>query len=94
MDLGGSLQHLGNKTTLVTSVITKIIKDVFMVEKNIDISPYLRSVGLIEHVVLVKTSNPMINAELLLLSDKIEASCKISLSNMWMDSVDLKIKYI
>jgi len=94
MDLGNSMQHLGNKTTLITSVITKIIKDVFTEEKNIDISPYLSSVGLIENVVLVKTSNPMINAELLLLSDKIEISCKKSLINMWMNIEDMKIKYI
>lgn len=94
MDLGDSLQHLGNKTTVITAVVTKIIKDIFFEEKNIDISPYLSSIGLIENTILVKTSNPMMNAELLLLSDKIEASCKKSLIHMGVDVLALKIKYI
>ena len=82
MDLGNSIANLGNKNTLLTSVITKVLQDVFLLEKSIDVSSYINSVQVLEQVVIVKTGNPMINAELFLLSDKIEESCKDSLHNM------------
>lgn len=94
MDLGNSLANFWNKNTVITSVITKIITDVFMQEKNIDISDYLQSVSIMENVILVKTGNPMMNGELLLFADKIQKSCQESLNNMWMDIENMKIKYV
>ncbi len=94
MDLGDSLKNMWNRNTLITSVVTNIIKDVFRKQKNIDISDYLKSVSIVSNVILVKTSNPMMNSELLLLADKIEFSCKTSLDNMGLDIGELKIKYI
>ena len=92
MDLVNSLKNSWNKNTLITSLVTKVIKDVFKREKKINISDYIISVSLLERTLLVKTNNPMINSELLLLGDIIFWECKNILESMWI-SVE-NIKYI
>jgi len=65
MDLGTTLADSGNRNTLITSLISKIVWDIFMEHKNIDITTHIKSISVLENVVLIKTWNPMMNGELL-----------------------------
>lgn len=94
MDLGKSIYNTRHTTTLITSRITKVIIDVFLEKKSIDISGYIISVQIREKVILVKTWNPMINAELFLLSDVIQASYKQAMQELWASDLALDIRYI
>ena len=54
------------KTSLWNSII-----EVFLKEKNIDMSSYLVSIQIKNQTLLIKTNNPLINSELNLFYDKI-----------------------
>lgn len=94
MDLGKSIYNTRHSTTLITSVITKVIIDIFQEKKSIDISGYIISVQIRDKVILVKTWNPMMNGELLLLSDVIESAYKQSMKELWASDLALDIRYI
>ena len=94
MDLGKSIYNTRHSTTLITSVITKVIIDIFQEKKSIDISGYIISVQIRDKVILVKTWNPMMNGELLLLSDVIESAYKQSMKDLGASDLSFNIRYI
>ena len=77
------------KTSLWNSII-----EVFLQEKNIDITPYLVSVQIRWNSLLLKTNNPLINSELYIYYKKIENSFKNKIINLDLKEKDFDIKFI
>jgi len=53
-------------------MIWNSIVEVFHEQKNINVTSYLVSIRLNKNTIFIKTNNPLINTELLLLDDKIK----------------------
>jgi len=79
---------------IIKSILWNSIIEVFNAEKNIDITPYLISIRLNAKVVFVKTTNPLINTELLLLDQKIKKLFLEKLNKVWIKFYDFELKYI
>lgn len=77
------------KTSLWNSII-----EVFLKEKNIDMSSYLVSIKIKNQTLLIKTNNPLINSELNLFYDKIISSFKNKIKNIDLENYDFEIKFI
>jgi len=79
---------------IIKSILWNSIIEVFNAEKNIDITPYLISIRLNAKVVFVKTTNPLINTELLLLDQKIKKLFLEKLNKVWIKFYGFELKYI
>ena len=77
------------KTSLWNSII-----EVFLKEKNIDMSSYLVSIKIKNQTLFIKTNNPLINSELNLFYDKIVSSFKNKIKNIDLENYDFDIKFI
>lgn len=77
------------KTSLWNSII-----EVFLKEKNIDMSLYLVSIQIKNQTLLIKTNNPLINWELNLFYDKIISSFHNKIKNIDLKNYDFDIKFI
>ena len=82
------------KEIIIKSIIWKSIIDLFKKEKNIDITKYLISIRLKQNKIFIKTKNPLINSELLSISDKIKNISDEKLRNIWLKFYDYEIIYI
>jgi hypothetical protein len=76
------------------SIIWNSIIEVFQSEKNINITKYLVSIKIKWLIFLVKTDNPLINAELLNLDDKIKEVFMKKIKKTWIKIEKLEIRYI
>lgn len=77
------------KTSLWNSII-----EVFLKEKNIDMSSYLVSIQIKNQTLLIKTNNPLINSELNLFYDKIVSSFQNKIKNIDLKNHIFDIKFI
>ncbi len=77
------------KTSLWNSII-----EVFLKEKNIDMSSYLVSIQIKNQTLLIKTNNPLINSELNLFYDKIISSFQNKIKNIDLKNYIFDIKFI
>ena len=77
------------KTSLWNSII-----EVFLKEKNIDMSLYLVSIQIKNQTLLIKTNNPLINSELNLFYDKIISSFQNKIKNIDLKNHIFDIKFI
>lgn len=77
------------KTSLWNSII-----EVFLKEKNIDMSSYLVSIQIKNQTLLIKTNNPLINSELNLFYDKIIFSFQNKIKNIDLKNYIFDIKFI
>ncbi|MDD2907978.1 MAG: hypothetical protein PHH98_05025 [Candidatus Gracilibacteria bacterium] len=77
------------KTSLWNSVL-----EVFLEEKNIDLTPYLVSVQIKGNTLLLKTNNPLINNELNLFYDKIYLLFSKKVKNLDLKFYDFEVKFI
>ena len=77
------------KTSLWNSII-----EVFLKEKNIDMSSYLVAIKIKNQTLLIKTNNPLINSELNLFYDKIISSFHNKIKNIDLENYDFDIKFI
>jgi len=82
-------QEIFIKTSIWNSMI-----EVFLSEKNIDIKKYLVSIHIRWESILIKTWNPLINSEALLLTDKISDNFLNKISKLWIKLENIEIKYI
>ena len=80
--------------TIIKSIIWNNIIDLFISEKNIDITPYLISITIKWKNILIKTNKPIINTELLILDDKIKNILNEKFKKLWIKFYDFDIKYI
>ncbi|MDR1944520.1 MAG: hypothetical protein LBQ59_00015 [Candidatus Peribacteria bacterium] len=81
-------QELFIKTSFWNSII-----EVFKLEKNIDISEYLVSIQVKGSTILVKTNNPLINAELLNFDDKIKQTFQEKTKNVETITRNFEVRY-
>jgi len=79
--------------TIIKSIIYNTIIEVFKAEKNIDINNYLWSIIKNWKTILVKTTKPLINSELLILNDKINTRITEKFERMNFDFKWYEIKY-
>ncbi len=79
---------------VIKSILWNTVIEVFNTEKNIDVTPYLISVRLNAKVIFVKTTNPLINTELLLLDQKIKKLFSEKLKKVGIVFYDFEVKYI
>ena len=79
---------------IIKSILWNSVIDVFNTEKNIDITPYLISIRLNAKVIFIKTTNPLINTELLLLDHKIKKLFSEKLKKVGIIFYDFEVKYI
>ena len=77
------------KTSLWNSVL-----EVFLQEKNIDLTPYLISVQIKWNTLLLKTNNPLINSELNMFYDKIYLVFSKKIKNLDIKFSDFEVKFI
>lgn len=82
-------QDLFIKTSIWNSFI-----EVFKKEKDIDVSSFLISVQIRGETILLKTNNPLINSEALILNSKISLKFETKLKWFWIDWKKFEIKYI
>jgi len=94
MKIGESLRRKWKEDVIIKSIIWNTIIDIFKTSKNIDIAPYLVSIQLKQSTVLVKTTKPIINTELLILDNKIKEASKKRILKIWIKLYDFDIKYI
>jgi len=94
MKIGDSLRRKWKEDVIIKSIIWNTIIGVFKLKKNIDITPYLVSIQLKKNIIMIKTNNPLINTELLLIDDKIKEASKEKLSKIWIKLNNFNIKYI
>ncbi len=80
--------------TIIKSIIWNNIIDLFITEKNIDITPYLISVTIKPKTIIIKTNKPIINTELLTIDDKIKNILNEKFKKLWVKFYDFDIKYV
>jgi hypothetical protein len=94
MQIWDSLNSRGKEQTIIKSLVWKTIIDIYKNEKKIDITSYLISIQIKKTTIFIKTNKPIINTELLTISNKIKESSRQKFLSVWVKFVDFKIKYI
>ena len=94
MKIWDSLEWKKKQNLIIKSIIWKTIIDLFLEEKKIDISKYLISVTINWKIIKIKTNKPIINAELLIINNKLKEKIIQKLKNLWIIFYDFEIKYI
>jgi len=89
-----SLRRKRKEDVIIKSIIWNTIIDIFKKNKNINITPYLVSISLKWENILVKTTKPIINSELLILNKEIKKTSKEKLLKIWIKLYNFNIKYI
>lgn len=88
LELSKNKLDLFIKTALWNSII-----EVFQTEKSINFSKYLVSINVRWNKFIVKTWNPIINAELLIFDEKIKEIFKEKIKNLQVDFGDFEVMY-
>ncbi len=78
----------------IKSLMWNTLVEVFIHEKNIDITSYLISIQLRWKTILIKTNKPIINTEALMLDDKIKNLFSSKIKKLWIKYYDFELKYI
>lgn len=94
MDLGKSIKNAWREEVVIKSIIWNTIISEFLKEKNIDITEYLVSIILKKNTIFIKTSNPLINSELLFLEDKIKNESLKKITKLWLKFCDFEIRFV
>ena len=94
MEIWDSILRKNKQETVNNSLLWNSIIIIFNEQKWIDITPYLESIKLNWNRVFIKTNNPLINTELLLIDDKIKKLFSEKLKKVWIKFYDFEVKYI
>ncbi len=94
MLISESLDKKWLSDTIKKSIIYNIIIEVFLKHKKIDINKYLVSIKRNWNTFLVKTTKPIINAELYILNEEIKEKSLQKLNKIWFKIEDFKLLYI
>jgi hypothetical protein len=79
--------------TIIKSIIYNTIIEIFKSEKNINLKNYIVSINIKWKTILVKTTKPMINNELLILNEKIKSKIDDKFNRINIDFNNFEIKY-
>lgn len=93
MNIGNLVGESKNKDTIVKSFLWNTIVWVFENEKGIDISTSLVSLRFSGRTVFIKTNNPLINSELLLLEWEIKKLFLEKLKKVWIEFWEVIFRY-
>lgn len=88
-----SLNKTWKQETVINSLAWNSLISTFKEIKNIDITHYLISVKIKNDVIFIKTSKPIINSEIDIISDKYLENITIKLNSIWYSFKELKIRY-
>ncbi len=94
MQLSKSINKKNLDNLVIKSSIWNSIIEVFKDEKKIDITSYLVSIQIKWDTILVKTSKPILNTELLMINDKIMKKVDEKLKKIWLRYENFEIKYM
>lgn len=94
MQIGDSILRKWKEEVIIKSMIWNSIVEVFHEQKNINVTSYLVSIRLNKNTIFIKTNNPLINTELLLLDDKIKKLSSGKLKKVWIKFHDFDLKYL
>lgn len=94
MKLTTSINKKNLNELVIKSSIWNSIIEVFKQEKNMDITPYLVSIQIKWNRIIIKTNKTILNAELLMLSDKINQRISEKLKKIWLRFEEFEIRYI
>lgn len=93
MELANTIKETWRKELIIKSIIWNTIISEFLKYKNIDITSYLTSIRLKTNIVFVKTNNPLINSEILLIEREIKDLSSKKISKLWLKFWDFEIKF-
>lgn len=88
-----SLNKTWKQETVINSLAWNSLISTFKEIKNIDITHYLISVKIKNDVIFIKTSKPIINSEIDIISDKYLENITTKLNSIWYSFKELKIRY-
>lgn len=88
-----SLNKTWKQETVINSLAWNSLISTFKEIKNIDITHYLISVKIKNDVIFIKTSKPIINSEIDIISDKYLKNITTKLNSIWYSFKELKIRY-
>lgn len=88
-----SLNKTWKQETVINSLAWNSLISTFKEIKNIDITHYLISVKIKNDVIFIKTSKPIINSEIDIISDKYLENITTKLNSIWYKFKQLKIRY-
>lgn len=87
-----SLNKTWKQDQIISSIIWKSIIDDFFEIKKIDITSYIISIKLTWNIIIMKTTKPIINTEILTIEDKLLENIRKKLNNIWIKINDLKLR--
>lgn len=88
-----SLNKTWKQESVINSLAWNSLISTFKENKNIDLTPYLISVKIKNDVIFIKTSKPIINSEIDIISDKYLENITTKLNSIWYKFKQLKIRY-
>ena len=86
-----SLGKTWKQNQVIASIIYKSIKDDFLELKKIDITPYIISIQVRDHIIIVKTNKPILNSEIKHIEDIIIKNILQKLENIWIHMKNLEL---
>lgn len=93
MTIWNSLRKRWKEDVVIKSIVWTSIIEIFKTEKNIDLTTYLVSINIRWFSIIITTNKPIINAELLLLNDKILEKTKDRIKKIGLIFRNMEIKY-
>ena len=94
MEIQDSIIRTKKEETILKSLFWNSIILVFKEEKNINIVSYLISVKVNWWKIILKTKDPLINTELILINEKIKTIFLDKLKKVWIKYDNFVIKYV
>ncbi len=79
-----ALQRRGKSPVVLKSIFWKTVISEFQEQKNMDVEPYLVSSTLRGNIFFIKTNNPLINSEIMMLEWEILEKFHTKIEKMWI----------
>lgn len=86
-----SLNKTWKQDQIISSIIYNSIIADFLNLKKIDITPYIISIKIKWNIIFLKTSKPIINAEILTIENILIKNIENKLNNIWIKIKELKL---
>lgn len=94
MQINSSINKRNLEEMTIKSLVWNSVLETFLIEKNMDIKPYLVSIQLKWKTIIVKVNKPIVKSEILLLEDMIIKEVENKFKKVWIKFYDFDIKYI
>ncbi len=86
-----SLGKTGKQNQVVSSMIYKSIIHDFLEIKKIDITDFIISIKIEQNIIILKTSKPILNSEILHIEDILLKNINLKLTQIWIHMKDLQL---